>query len=263
MEDNEDGENPVDVSDWLSKIDHETCSLDVSNLSLADALGAAIIRSLPATLLNLELGGNSFSSMTVRALAALLKQNTSLEYISLDSNPLNYIESLDMLAESLGENTGLRTFSLRRCGISEKGCAALSKALQSNTTLLKLDIEYNNCAESDALSIKEHLSRNSKKYNDELAVEAKTREAESNETLLKLQEQERIEKEKDTVQWMADEKAKREESRRVEMKRQQAKELKEQAYKQRMAEINMMEEERKAASKKKGKKGKKAKKKKK
>ena len=166
-----------------------------------------------------------------------------------------------MLAESLGENTVLRTFSLRRCGISEKGCAALSKALQSNTTLLKLDIEYNNCAESDALSIKEHLSRNNKKYNDELAVEAKAREAESNESLLKLQEQARIEKEKDTVQWMADEKAKREESRRVEMKRQQAKELKEQAYKQRMAEINMMEEERKASSKKK--KGKKAKKKKK
>ena len=59
----------------------------------------------------------------------------------------------------------------------------------------------------------------------------------------------------------ADEKVKREESRRVEMERQQAKELKEQAYKQRMAEINMMEEERKASSKKK--KGKKAKKKKK
>ena len=165
-----------------------------------------------------------------------------------------------MLAESLGENTVLRTFSLRRCGIIERGCAALSKALESNTTLLKLDIEYNNCAESDALSIKEHLSRNSKKFNDELAVEAKAREAESNRSLLRLQEQERIEKEKDIVQWMADEKAKREESRSVEMERQQAKELKEQAYKQRMAEINMMEEERKAASKKKGKKGKKAKK---
>ena len=114
MEDNEEGGNAVDVSDWLRKIDPETCSLDVSNLSLADALGAAIIRSIPATLLSLELGGNSFSSMTVRALAVLLKRNTSLEHISLDSNPLNYIESLDVLAESLGENTVLRTCSLRR-----------------------------------------------------------------------------------------------------------------------------------------------------
>ena len=107
------------------------------------------------------------------------------------------------------------------CGIiSLQGCAALSKALQRNITLVSLDIQYN-CAESDALSTKEQLSRNSEQYCDELAVEAKEREVERNESLLKLHEQERIEKEKDAVQWLADEKVKREESRRVETERLQ------------------------------------------
>lgn len=261
------GENSIDVSHWLSKIDHNTCSLDLRNQLLSDGLGEAIVRSLPATLVVLELGGNNFSSMTLSALAVLLRHNTSLQHISLDSNPVNSgnkgIESVNMLAESLGESKVLRTLSLKRCGISLQGCSALSKALQRNTTLVGLDIECNNCAESDALSIKEQLSHNSKQYCDELAVEANAREVERNESLLKLQEQENIKKEKNAVQWLADEKAKREESRRVEIERQQLKERKEHAYKQRMEQINMMEEERKAATKKKGKKGKKAKKKKK
>lgn len=259
------GESSIDVSDWLSKIDQKICSLDVSNLSLSDGLGEAIVRSLPATLVKLELGGNNFSSLTVSALAVLLKKNTSLQHISLDSNPLtsgiNGIESLNLLAESLGGNTGLRTLSLWRCGIGLQGCSALFKALKHNTTLVSLEIGYNNCAGSDARSIKEQLNRNRKQYYDQLDAEARAKEVERNETLLKLQEQEKVKMEKDVVEWLADEKAKREESRRVDMERKLLKEQKEQAYNQRMEQINKMEEERKA-SKKKKKKGKKSKKKK-
>lgn len=270
-EDNEEGESSIDVSDWLSKIDHKTCSLDVSNLSLSDELGDAIIRSLPATtLVKLEFGGNNFSSITISALAAvLLKKNTSLQHISLDSNPLTYgkngIESISKLAKSLEENTVLSTLSLWRCGIGLQGCAALSKALQHNTTLISLEIGYNNCAGSDARSMKEQLSRNRKQYYDELALAAQAKEVERKASLLKLQEQEQIQKEKGAVEWLADEKAKREETRRDEMERQQLEAQKEQAYKQRMEQINLMEEERKAATKKgkkkkgKGKKGKKKK----
>ena len=268
-EDNEEGESSIDVSDWLSKIDHKTCSLDVSNLSLSDELGDAIIRNLPATLIKLEFGGNNFSSITISALAVLLKKNTSLQHISLDSNPLTYgkngIESINKLAKSLEENTVLSTLSLWRCGIGLQGCAALSKALQHNTTLISLEIGYNNCAGSDARSMKEQLSRNRKQYYDELALAAQAKEVERKASLLKLQEQEQIQKEKGAVEWLADEKAKREETRRDEMERQQLEAQKEQACKQRMEQINLMEEERKAATKRgkkkkgKGKKGKKKK----
>lgn len=265
MEGNAEGEHSIDVSDWLEKIDQKTCSLDVSNLSLSDELGEAILRSIPATLVKLELGGNNFSSLTVSALAVLLKKNTSLQHISLDSNPLtsgnNGIESFNVLAKSLGGNTVLRTLGLWRCGIGLQGCSALFNALQHNTTLVSLEIGYNNCAGSDALSIKEQLNRNRKQYYDQLAAEAQAKEVERNESLLKRQEQEKVEMEKDVVEWLADEKAKREECRRVDMQRQLLKEQKEEAYKQRMEQINKMEEERKAAKKKK-KKGKKAKKKK-
>ena len=266
MEGNAEGENSIDVSEWLSKIDHKTCSLDVSNLSLSDELGEAIVRSLcPATLIKLELGGNNFSSLTVSALAVLLKKNTSLRHISLDSNPLtsgnNSNESFNVLAESLGGNRVLRTLSLWRCGIGLQGCSALFKALQHNTTLVSLEIGYNNCAGSDARLTKEQLDRNRKQYYDQLAAEAQANEVKRNESLLKLQEQEKVEREIDVVEWLADEKAKREESRRVDMERQLLTEQKEQAYKQRMEQISMMEEERKATKKKK-KKGKKAKKKK-
>ncbi len=259
------GESSIEVSDWLNKIDQKTCSLDVSNLSLStDGLGEAIVRALPTTLVKLDLGGNNFSSLTVSALAVLLKKNTSLQHISLDSNPLtsgnNGIESINVLAESLRENIGLRTLSLFRCGIGLQGCSALSKALKHNTSLVSLEIGYNNCAGSDARSIKEQLNRNRKQYYDQLATEAQAKEVERNESLLKLQEQEKVKMEKDVVEWLADEKAKREESRRVDMERQLIKEQKEQAYKQRMEQINKMEEERKASKKKK--KGKKSKKKK-
>lgn len=265
MEGGAEGGNSIDASDWLDKIDQKSCSLDVSNLSLSDGLGEAIVRSLPATLVKLELGGNNFSSLTISALAVLLKKNTSLQHISLDSNPLtsgnNGIESFNVLAKSLGGNTVLRTLSLWRCGIGLQGCSALSKALQHNTTLVSLEIGYSNCAGSDARSIKEQLNRNRKQYYDLLAAEAQAKEIERNTSMLKLQEQKKVEMEKDVVEWLADEKATREESRRVDMERQLLKEQKEQAYKQRMEEINKMEEERKAAKKKK--KGKKAKKKKK
>ena len=264
MEGSAEGESSIDVSDWLEKIDQKSCSLDVSNLSLSDGLGEAIVRSLPATLVKLELGGNNFSSLTISALAVLLKKNTLLQHVSLDSNPLtsgnNGIESFNVLAKSLGGNTALRTLSLFRCGIGLQGCSALSKALQHNTTLVSLEIGYNNCAGSDARSIKEQLKSNRKQYYDLLAAEARAKEIERNTSMLKLQEQKKVEMEKDVVEWLADEKATREETRRVDMERQ-LNEQKEQAYKQRMEEINKMEEERKVAKKKK--KGKKAKKKKK
>ena len=203
--DDNEGESTVDVSDWLSKIDQDSCSLDVSNLSLSDDLGDAIVRSLPASLVKLELGGNNFSSKTGSALAMLLQRNTSLQHITLDSNPLtltsskNGIESFIMMAKSLQVNSTLRTLSLWRCGIGPEGCAALSKALSHNNTLLSLEIGHNTCNRSVSRSMKEQLSSNRKLYHDQLAVEAKAKELERRASLLKLQAQEKIQKEKDTL----------------------------------------------------------------
>ncbi len=257
---NDEGECTIDVSDWLSKIDKKTCSLDVSNLSLSDELGDAIVRAVPASLVKLELGGNNFSSMTGSALAVLLKRSTSLQHISLDSNPLtsgkNGIESFKMLAKSLEDNFALRTLSLWRCGIGREGCAALSSALSHNNTLISLEIGYNNCDGSDARSMKEKLSSNRKLYYDQLAVEAQAKELERKASLHKLQAEEKIQKERDAMEWLAKEKANRQESRRVEVERRRLEEQKEQAYKQRMEQINMMEEERRMAATKKKKKGK-------
>jgi len=258
----EEGKGTIDVSEWLSKIDKKNCSLDVSNLSLSDAVGQAIVRSLPASLVKLELGGNNFSSMTASALAVLLRKS-SVQLISLDSNPLtsgkNGIECFKMLAKALEDNFTLRTLSLWRCGIGREGCAALSSALSHNDTLISLELGYNNCHGSDARSIKEKLSSNRKLYNDQLAAEAQAKELERKTALLKLQAEEEIQKEKDVMEWLAGEKAKREESRRVEVERRRLEEQKEHAYKQNI----MMEEERMAATKTKKKdKGKKGKKKK-
>ena len=256
----------IDASGWLDTISDETNSLNVSNQSLSDQLGSAIVRALPSSVVKLDLKGNSFSSQTASALAVLLQRNTSIQQISLDSNPLNTgsdgLISFTALAKSLKENTTLRSLSLFRCGIGKKGCAILAQALQKNSTLISLDLDRNICDETDLNSIKEKLSRNRKLYEEELAAKARAEELERKAAQQKLQEEDAIQKEKGTLEWLEAEKATREESRRTELELQRIKELEELAYKERMDQIHKMEEERKAAKKKKKKKGKGKKKKK-
>lgn len=268
---NECGESTaVDVSEWLDKIDETTCSLDVSNLSLSDAQGEAIINELPPSTVRLEIGGNGFGPKTCRALAALLlESNSSLQYLSLNENPLTSFgtstECFFELAKSLEVNTTLQTLSLYGCNLGREGGVALAKAVANNKTLTCIKIGYNNFAECDVLSMENVLTSNRKLFHEQQKKEEEAKKLEHETAMLQMKAQQDIEKENDTLRWLADEQHKRAENRRLELKRRLEEEQKQEEYRQRMEQIKLMEEERIAGSKKKkkgkGKKGKKNKKK--
>ena len=267
---NECGESTVDVSEWLGKFDETTCSLDVSNLSLSDAQGEAIIRSLPPSVVSLEMVGNGFGPKTCRALAALLLEcnGSSLQYLSLDDNPLTSFgtstECFFELARSLA-NTTLKTLSLWRCNLGREAGVALAKAVANNKTLTCIRVGYNSFASCDVQSMENVLPRNRRLFHEQKQKEEKAKKLEHETAMLQMKAQQDIEKENDTLRWLADEQRKRAENRRLELKRKLEEEQKQEEYRQRMEQIKLMEEERIAGSKKKkkgkGKKGKKNKKK--
>lgn len=265
---NECGESTaVDVSEWLGKFDETTCSLDVSNLSLSDAQGEAIIRSLPSSVVSLEMVGNGFGPKTCRALAALLlESNSSLQYLSLDDNPLtSFGTCTESFFELVEANTTLQTLSLHRCNIGREAGAALAKAVANNKTLTCIKAGYNNIAGCDARSMENVLIRNRKLFHEQQKKEEEAKKLERETAMLQMKAQQDIEKENDSLRWLADEQRKRAENRRLELKRKLEEEQKQEEYRQRMEQIKLMEEERIAGSKKKkkgkGKKGKKNKKK--
>ena len=263
---NECGESTVDVSEWLGKFDETTCSLDVSNLSLSDAQGEAIIRSLPPSVVSLKMVGNGFGPKTCRALAALLlESNSSLQYLSLDDNPLTSFgtstESFFEFLANLEANTTLQTLSLHRCNIGREAGAALAKAVANNKTLTCIKIGCNQFAECDVQSMENVLIRNRKLFHEQQKKEEEVKKLEHETAMLQIKAQQDIENENDTLRWLADEQRKRAENRRLELKRKLEEEQKQEEYRQRMEQIKLMEEERIAGSKKKkkgkGKKGKK------
>src|SRR3546814_2840656 len=75
-----------------------------------------------------------------QAFGESLARNSSLQHLSLDSNPLTGSDSdfdgIRHLAEALEHNTSLTSLNLHRCGLKDKGGQAISAALDNNTTVL-------------------------------------------------------------------------------------------------------------------------------
>ncbi|XP_068092836.1 centrosomal protein of 78 kDa isoform X2 [Hyperolius riggenbachi] len=68
---------------------------------------------------------------------------TGLRRISLNYNPLVDDQGAKALAEVLTEDLWLKALDLQQCGISNEGAKAFMHALETNTTLIVLDIRKN------------------------------------------------------------------------------------------------------------------------
>ena len=81
------------------------------------------------------------------ALWAAFDRNTSLKEITLENTDTMYngaFNSTDLMRRVLAANDSIVTLRLFNLGIDDSACSALSKALQVNTTLRKLDLRKGN-----------------------------------------------------------------------------------------------------------------------
>jgi Ran GTPase-activating protein (RanGAP) involved in mRNA processing and transport len=122
----------------LLKIDLTKCALTDAHVSiLAQTLG-----SRNTTLQKLRLGGNSITSTGVGVLLETISHITDLD---LGHNSIRN-EGASFLASFLGSDAlpNLTRLSLYECYIGDDGFIALTSALEQNTSLLNLDLSYNN-----------------------------------------------------------------------------------------------------------------------
>ncbi|XP_075418507.1 leucine-rich repeat-containing protein 45 isoform X2 [Tenrec ecaudatus] len=93
----------------------------------------------------LDLKGNNLCAVGAEALGKLLKQNKSIQSLTLEWNNLGaWEEAFATFCAGLGANSNLRQLDLRNNQVTHRGAEELALALKSNTSLQQLDLRWNN-----------------------------------------------------------------------------------------------------------------------
>ncbi|XP_049716369.1 leucine-rich repeat-containing protein 45 isoform X1 [Loxodonta africana] len=93
----------------------------------------------------LDLKGNNLCGMGAEVLGKLLRQNKSLQSLTLEWNNLGtWEEAFATFCTGLGANATLRQLDLRNNQVNHKGAEELALALKSNSSLQQLDLRWNN-----------------------------------------------------------------------------------------------------------------------
>ncbi|XP_057570036.1 leucine-rich repeat-containing protein 45 isoform X2 [Hippopotamus amphibius kiboko] len=92
----------------------------------------------------LDLKGNNLRAAGAEALAKLLRQNKSIQSLTLEWNNLGtWEEAFSAFCGALSANGALRQLDLRNNQITHKGAEELALALKSNASLQQLDLRWN------------------------------------------------------------------------------------------------------------------------
>ncbi|KAL3774430.1 hypothetical protein ACHAW5_001672 [Stephanodiscus triporus] len=250
----------------LSKVlwaDNRIKSLDISKLKLSDKAGAYVARALRSntSLIKLEMDENKFGPETCKVLAESLSVNSTLQSLSIASNPFDKCQdSVALLATALAINSGLVSLSLWQCGIGLEGGKAVCDAVSKNTSLISVEIGYNNFDHYDVIEMTTKLEANRRARELRLSREAESERDRERAA----QDKEKGEREKDkdcqNRRWLEQQQTQRAQTRQVELERRRAEVQKEERMRQQMEHALKWEEERAKTASKKGKKGEKAKK---
>lgn len=93
----------------------------------------------------LDLKGNNLRAAGAEALGRLLRQNKSIQSLTLEWNNLGtWEDAFAAFCGALAANSTLRQLDLRNNQISHKGAEELALALKSNASLQQLDLRWNN-----------------------------------------------------------------------------------------------------------------------
>jgi hypothetical protein len=138
----------------LQKLDLNGCRLVDQGISLL--ANALVTRN--ASILELDLRWNRITTVGIRALVDDMEAMINLTKLSLWGNPITS-EGATILADALGRNAmpNLQQLDLGWCGIDDDGFVALVFALEHNTSLQILDLQYNYFGERSFMALAESL----------------------------------------------------------------------------------------------------------
>lgn len=121
--------------------------LVLSDCMLSEEGATLLLQGLCAnTILRLlDLKGNNLQAKGAEALGKLLRQNKSIQSLTLEWNNLGaWEDAFATFCRALAGNLTLRQLDLRNNQISHQGAEELALALKGNTSLQQLDLRWNN-----------------------------------------------------------------------------------------------------------------------
>lgn len=145
---------------------HSLRSLSLSRNALDDSAGKwlALLVKRSSSLTRLELESNCLGAQAARDMADALSTNASVAYLNLESNPLTDDEKdfsgVAALGDMLARNATLRALNLWRTRLGGEGGKHLARGMESNATLVCLDVGNNRISNADAVAIDRKLRRN-------------------------------------------------------------------------------------------------------
>lgn len=101
------------------------------------------------------LKGNCLGSSGAVAMSSFLKENTSIQVLSLEWNQLGNDGAIS-LAKAL-ETCSIVELDLRNNNIKSEGAAAIAKSIMINSTIVSLDLRWNQIEDAAALTFKEAI----------------------------------------------------------------------------------------------------------
>lgn len=140
----------VDTCRALGKLLHDESLLKelvLSDCMLSEEGSTLLFQGLCAntTVQRLDLKGNNLRAAGAGALGKVLRQNKSIQSLTLEWNNLGmWDDAFAAFCGGLATNSTLRQLDLRNNQISHKGAEELALALKGNTTLQQLDLRWNN-----------------------------------------------------------------------------------------------------------------------
>ena len=243
-----------------------TC-LDLSSNKLDDHAGAYIARILTRnkTLKKMELDNNEFSQKTLAAFGESLRVNSSLVYLSVDSNPLfsnDDTKGSRALAEALRSNSTLTSLNLWRTGMKTADGELLASALDHNNVLLFVDIGHNGVKMREMKRIADKLDKNLSAYEAAERVRRVESMTEEQKQQKINDELEAARKDKELKEWLETRRADRAEAKRLKEEERvaEAQRVAEMRKKQLAEQADRERKEKEEAAAKKAAKGKKGKK---
>jgi hypothetical protein len=145
---------------------HSLRSLSLSRNALDDSAGKwiALLVKRSSSLTRLELESNCLGAQAARDMADALCTNASVAYLNLESNPLTDDEKdfsgVAALGDMLACNSTLRALNVWRTRLGGEGGKHLARGMESNATLVCLDVGNNRISNADAVAIDRKLRRN-------------------------------------------------------------------------------------------------------
>lgn len=125
-------------------------TMDIEDITVDKFLGDDAIQLFCSKLKSLSYGykkrltlrGNNIGTTGAVALSELLRDYSSLVYLSLEWNSIGSI-GCKALADNLEYNNSLTLLDLRNNSIDNDGAVALANAIKKNSTLATLDLRWN------------------------------------------------------------------------------------------------------------------------